>query len=121
MGKWNLRLIAVSFGVCSALGVGGGLLFAWLGRRELWYGLGTGLLLVGLVALALGSLAATEPKEGWATRRGRMTGPPGERHSVVARLGGEPEEMSSWEMLAWGLAVGGGLLILAMGCFALAV
>lgn len=121
MGKWNLRLIVLSFAVCLGLGVFGGLLYSWLGGRDLWYGLGTGLLLVGLVALAVGLLGAAEPKEGWATSRGRLTGPQGERQSMVARLGGGSEEMSSWEMLVWGLVVGGGLVLLAVGCYALAV
>ena len=126
MAKWSIRLIGVSFAVCLTVGVVAGLLFAWLGHRDMWYALGTGLVIVGLVALAMGLLGATEPKEGWATSRGRIGGRgregsvPGERQSMMARVGTDSQQMSSWEMVVWGVVVGGGLLLLGGGCFALA-
>ncbi len=107
------RVLAVSLGGGLGLGAVGGAVYALLADKVLAHGLGTGWLIVGLIALALGLLGATEPPEGW--RRNRV------RKSAASRLavdtGASEEPPKSWELLVWALVVGGGLVVLSMIAF----
>lgn len=121
MRLWNLRILGVSLLGCVAFSVLAGVLYAWLAHKLVWFGIGTALFLVGLLALALGFLGAAEPAGGWATNHGRRTGRAG-RRSLAARVAGDvPEdgEISSWELAVWAVVVGGGSVVLAMAAFAL--
>lgn len=112
MSLYHLKSIAVSVALAAALGAVGGILYALLADRTLLYGIATGLLVAGLAVLAGGLLGATEPEEGWMTGRGTGRGQFG-RRSLVARIASEHpeiESISSWELAAWGIVVGGMLL-----------
>jgi hypothetical protein len=113
------RVLAISFVVCLGVGVAGGLVFALLADRVVAHGIGTGLLVVGIVALWMALLGATEPPEGWA-RRGRR-GPGDGRRSVVARLAADradlEQEVSSLSLVVWGVAVGGSMIGLSLLAF----
>ena len=119
MSLYNLKAVAVSFSLAGAVGTVGGILFALLADRALLYGIATGWFVAGLATVAGGLLGATEPKEGWMTGRGTGRGQFG-RRSLVARIATEhPEidDVSSWELAAWGILVGGGLLAVATFMF----
>jgi hypothetical protein len=105
---YHVKVLLASLVVAAAGGIGGGLVFAWVGHRSLAYGIGTGLFFVSLVCLGLGLLGATEPENGWASRRG-VEG----RRSFIARVAGDRpgvERVSSLELFVWGLVVGGGIM-----------
>ncbi|MFN2586932.1 MAG: hypothetical protein ABR613_02275 [Actinomycetota bacterium] len=115
MSLYHLKSIAVSIALAAALGTLGGLLYAVLADAVLLYGIATGLLVAGLIALAGGLLGATEPPEGWMTGKGTGRGQFG-RRSIVARIATEHpdvEDVSSWELAVWGIVVGGVLLTAA--------
>ncbi len=122
MSLYHLKSLAVSLGVASFLGSVLGVVYALLADRVLLYGVGTGLLVAGLVVIAAGLLGAVEPPEGWMTGRATGRGQFG-RRSVIARIATEHpeiEEVSSWELAAWGLIVGAALFALATAAFELA-
>jgi hypothetical protein len=115
MSLYHLKSVAVSLALAAAVGALGGILYALLGDVTMLYGIATGLLVAGLVALAAGLLGATEPSEGWFTGKGTQRGQFG-RRSVVARIATEhPEidDVSSWELALWGVLVGGALMVAA--------
>jgi hypothetical protein len=115
---YHFKVLLASLVVAAAGGAGGGLVFAWLGHRSLEYGIGTGLFFVSLVCLGLGLLGATEPEEGWASRRG-VEG----RRSFMARVAGDHpgvERVSSAELFVWGLVVGGGIMAASFVMYGLA-
>jgi hypothetical protein len=112
------RVLALSFLACLGLGVTGGLAFALLADRVVAHGIGTGLLVVGIVALWMALLGATEPPEGWASRGRRR--PDERRRSLVARLAvdrADLEEVSSLSLVVWGVAVGGSMIGLSLLAF----
>jgi hypothetical protein len=115
---YHVKVLLASFGISAAGGVAGGLVYAWLGHRSATYGIGTGLFLVALVCLGMGLLGATEPSDGWAAHRG-VEG----RRSLVARVATEHpeiEQVSSVELLVWGLVVGGALMAASFVAYGLA-
>jgi hypothetical protein len=111
------RVIWVSLLVCLGIALVGGLLFALLGDRVVAHAIGTGLLVVGIIVLWMALLGATEPREGWATRK-RAVG----RRSFAARLAAdrEVEGVSSLSLALWGVVVGGSLVGLSLIAFYLA-
>lgn len=122
MSLYHLKSIAASLLVAGGLGGIAGIGYALIADEVLVYGVATGLLVAGLVVLAGGLLGAAEPPEGWITGRGTGRGQFG-RRSVVARIANEHpdiDEVSSWELAAWGLLVGGVLLTTASILFELA-
>jgi hypothetical protein len=113
---YHFKVLIASFCVAAAGGVAGGLVFAWLGDRSVTYGIGTGLFFVSLVCFGMGLLGATEPSEGWAARRGAKG-----RRSLVARVASEHpdiEQVSSVQLLVWGVVVGGALMAAAFSAYA---
>lgn len=104
-------------GLCLAIGVGlgviGGTVYALLADKVVAYGIGTALLVIGLVALALGLLGATEPPEGWSLKR-RVPGDATPRRGLAARAAYEnpavSNRVSALSLVVWGLVVGGGLI-----------
>jgi hypothetical protein len=121
----NLKILLISWSISLGLGLAGGFVYALVAGRVIAHGMGTGLLIVGLIALALGLLGATEPPQGWSLkRRGHE---PGEtpRRSLAARAAYEHpalnDEVSSWSLALWGVVVGGGNIALSMLFFSLAV
>ena len=118
MSLYHFKVLLASFAVAALGGIGGGLMFAWLGHRSIAYGIGTGLFFISLVCLGLGLLGATEPPTGWSARR-RGEG----RKSLIARIASDHPEMgavSSMELFVWGLFVGGGLMAASFLAYALA-
>ena len=113
----SARVVGASFLVCFAAAVAGGALFALLGERVLAYGIGTGLLIVGIGVLWVALLGATEPAEGWARRW--SGGQQGARRSLVGRLAADRslEGVSSLTLALWGVAVGAPLVALSMLAF----
>ncbi|MFN2390302.1 MAG: hypothetical protein ABR575_11965 [Actinomycetota bacterium] len=110
------RVLLTSLAVGLGLGVTGGIVFALLARKVVFHGVGTGLFLAGLFALALGLLGATEPSDGWRTGAS-------ERRSLAARTArdeGAGDEVSGVDLVVWGVIVGGGLVALSMVAFHLA-
>lgn len=109
----GLQILGLSFAGGLGIAVIGGLAYALIGDRLIAHGLGTGLFIVGMAALAMGLLAAIEPPEGW--RKNKM------RRSAASKLavesGATDEAPSSVELLVWGVLVGGGLIALAMVAF----
>jgi len=113
------RVLALSFAIAAAVGVGAGVAYGLFSAVSVPYGIATGLFIVGIGALALGLLGATEPAGGWSSRRRR---PPGGRRSVAARMAGDVgtvERVSSLGLAVWGVAVGGGLIVGSFVLFAL--
>jgi hypothetical protein len=113
------KVIGVSLGICLALAVAGGVLFAVLADKVLAHGLGAGLFVVGMIVLAMGLLGATEPPEGWATGKSTQ----GQRRSWAARAAGEHPDIdgvSSLSLVAWAIGVGGSLIALSLLAFYLA-
>jgi hypothetical protein len=121
----SVRVLGISWGIGLILGGGGGLIFALAADRVITHGIGTGLLVVGLIALALGLLGATEPPDGWSLKKRRPDAGDAPRRSFAARAAYEhpalTDEVSSWSLALWGLLVGGGLIALSMLFFSLAV
>lgn len=115
------RALAISILAGIVVSVLGALLFTWLGDFDFAYAFGTTLLIVGLIALALGLLGATEPPDGWATGRGpnrRQVG----RRSLLAQMGGQVpgvERTESLSLAAWGVIVGGAHILLGLLAFSL--
>jgi hypothetical protein len=112
MSLYHLKSVAVSLAVAGGLGALFGTLYALVADAVLLYGIATGLLVAGLFVLGGGLLGATEPPEGWATNRRGPRNQTG-RKSVVARIATEHpdiDHVSSWELAAWGVLVGGLLI-----------
>lgn len=119
MSLYHLKSILASVALAGALGTIGGVVYALLADRMMLYGIATGLFVAGLATLGGGLLGATEPPEGWMTGKGTGRGQFG-RRSIVARIASEhPEidDVSSWELALWGIAVGGLLLTAATFLF----
>lgn len=120
----NLRIL----GICLAIGVGlgliGGVVYALATDKLIAHGIGTGLLVVGLIALALGLLGATEPPEGWSLKRKLQEGEEMPRRSFAARAAYDhpsiDNKVSSVSLAVWGVVVGGGLIALSMLAFKIA-
>jgi hypothetical protein len=116
------RILGVSLLIGLGLGLGGGVVYALVAGKVIAHGIGTGLFVVGAVALLMGLLGATEPQEGWATKPG--TEAEMRRRSTVARLAREHpdiDRVTSLGLAVWGVAVGGSLVALSMVAFFLAV
>lgn len=122
MSLYHLKSIAVSVAVAGAVGALFGVVYALVADAVMLYGIATGLMVAGLAVLGGGLLGATEPPEGWTTGRGTARGQFG-RRSIVARIATEHpdiEDVSSWELAAWGVLVGGVLVGLAVFLFEVA-
>lgn len=122
MTLYHLKSIAASLAAAGTLGAVLGVVYALIAGQVILYGIGTGLLVAGLVVLAGGLLGAAEPPEGWMTGRGTGRGQFG-RRSVVARIASDHpdiDEVSSGELAVWGIVVGGVLLGAATLLFELA-
>lgn len=122
MSLYHLKSVLVSLAVAGALGAGFGAVYALVADAVMLYGIATGLMVAGLFVLGGGLLGATEPPEGWVTGRATGRGQFG-RRSVVARIASEHpdiEEVSSKELAAWGVIVGGLLVGLSFLLFELA-
>ncbi|MFP5297795.1 MAG: hypothetical protein ACLGHL_02250 [Actinomycetota bacterium] len=112
-------LISIASGI--VVSIAGAILFVLLGEWDFVYALGSMLLIVGLMALALGLLGAVEPPEGWATGRGRNRRQVG-RRSILAQVGTQgtgAQETESLSLAAWGIIVGGSHLLLGVLAFSL--
>jgi hypothetical protein len=121
MSVLSVRVLVVSFLVCLALGLLGGFLFALLADRVVAHGVGAGLFVVGIIVLCMALMGATEPPEGWASRRRAEAGG---RRSVAARVASDRANVtgvSSLSLAVWGLTIGGSLIVLALVAFDLAV
>jgi hypothetical protein len=120
----NIRVMLICLVAGVLLGAAGGALFAVATERRIVYGIGVGLLIIGLIALGLGLLGATEPKEGWSLTRARDGDRPKPRRSLVARAAYEhpslSKDVSSVSLVVWSLVVGGGLIALAVATFGIA-
>lgn len=122
MSLYHVKSIAVSLALAVGLGSAFGVVYALIADQVLLYGIATGLLIAGLIALAGGLLGACEPPEGWITGRGTGRGQ-FDRRSLVARIAAEHpdiEDVSSWELAVWGIVVGGLLLTASVVLFELA-
>jgi hypothetical protein len=115
------RVLGLSIAIAASVGTALGVLFAVLGDRQIFYGIGTGLFVAGLGCAATGLLGATEPSEGWAS--GRRRHPERGRQGMIARIAESEtegkEEIPSWPMAVWGIVVGGVLIALASAAFSL--
>src|ERR671918_1572865 len=114
----NIKVLGICLALGFAIGALGGVVFAVTSDRTVSYGIATGLLIVGLIALALGLLGATEPQEGWSLKRRREEMEGTVRRSLAARAAREHpslgDQVSSIGLAVWGLVVGGGLIALSM-------
>lgn len=112
----GLQILGLSFAAGLTVAVVGGLAYAIFAGKLIAHGLGTGLFIVGMIAMGMGLLAALEPPDGW--RKNRM------RRSAASKLaiesGATEEPPSSLELLVWGVVVGGGLIGLGMIAFSIA-
>ena len=112
----NLKVIVISLFGGAAAGVAGGLVYVWLADKVAFHGIGTGLFIIGILALGVGLTGAAEPEQGWSSKRAEG------RRSVASRLiSEEAVEISSKAMAAWAVLVGLPLLALSMISFSLAV
>jgi len=112
----NLRILVISLGVGIGSGLLGGVAWAALTDKVVWHGIGTGWIILGIVAFGIGMIGATEPPQGWATSRKRNE----RRRSALRTVSDEhpkPETASSLDLAVWGLVVGGGLIGLSMLAF----
>src|SRR5918996_6150117 len=120
----NIKVLGICLVLGFAIGALGGVVFAVASDRLVSYGIATGLLVVGLIALALGLLGATEPQEGWSLKRRRREIEDTARRSFAARVAREHpsirNEVHSMGLALWGLVVGGGLIGLSMLFFSFA-
>jgi hypothetical protein len=116
----NLRILFISLGVGIGVGFLGGLAWAALADKVVWHGIGTGWVILGIIAFGVGMIGATEPPNGWATGSKRR-----ERRRNAIRLATEEhprmQTATSLDLAVWGLVVGGGLIGLAMLAFSWAV
>lgn len=122
MSLYHLKSVAVSVAVAAGLGSAAGVVYAVVADQSVVYGIATGLLVAAILVLGGGLLGATEPPEGWMTGRGTGRGQFG-RRGLVARIASEHpdvEEVSSWELAAWAVVVGGILLGAALLLFEVA-
>lgn len=122
MSLYHLKSVAVSLAVAAGLGSAFGWVYALVAKQPVLYGIATGLLVAGILVLGGGLLGATEPHEGWMTGRGTGRGQFG-RRSLVARIATEHpdiDDVSSWELAAWAIVVGGVLLGTALFLFEVA-
>lgn len=124
MGIAHARVLALSLGAGAALGAFGGAAYALVTGRGVLYGVATGVFLVGLLALALGLLGATEPPEGWSSRRRRRRVAETDegRRSLASRLAGDVgtiDRVTTLGLVVWAAVVGGGLLVVSLFLFAL--
>ncbi len=112
----NLKVIGISLASGTALGVGGGWLYAVLADKVVWHGIGTVLFVVGILALGVGLSGATEPAEGWSSKRAKHASG---RRSLAARLAPDEQnlEITSGALAAWALLVGIPLIALSMIAF----
>lgn len=111
--------ISLASGIIAAAVVGG--LFVIVGDWDFMYAWGTVLLVLGLMALALGLLGATEPPDGWATGRGPNRRQAGRRSFLAQVTHQAPgvEKTGSLSLAVWGVAVGGGLIVAGLAAFSL--
>ena len=120
----NIRILGICLAIGLGLGLVGGAIYALAADKVLAYGIGTGLLVVGLIALALGLLGATEPPEGWSLKRRIQEGAEMPRRSFAARAAYDhpsiDNKVSSVSLAVWGIVVGGGLIALSMLAFKIA-
>jgi hypothetical protein len=120
----NIKVLGLCLLLGFAVGAAAGVVFAVASDRLVSYGIATGLLVVGLIALALGLLGATEPQEGWSLKRRREEMEESARRSLAARAAREHPsirtEVNSMGLAVWGLVVGGGLIGLSMLFFSFA-
>lgn len=112
----NLRILVISLVVGIGVGLLGGAAWALMADRVMWLGIGTGWVILGIIAFGIGMIGATEPPGGWATsnrrrQRGRST------LRTVSEEHPKLETASSLDLAVWGLVVGGGLIGLAMLAF----
>ncbi len=115
------KALLFSILIALAISIFFGLLFAVFGDRSVAYAIGTVLFIVGVIAMTMGLLGAVEPSEGWATGIGKRRRQEG-RRSLMAKVsnGSEQiEEVTGWALLVWGVVVGGLMIALAFGAFAL--
>jgi hypothetical protein len=119
----SIRVLALCLGVGLLLGVVGGTVYALFTDKVIAYGIGTALLITGVVAMALGLLGATEPPEGWSLKR-RVPGDATPRRGFAARATYANPSMSrrvsSASLAVWGLVVGGGLIAFGAVAFSFA-
>lgn len=111
--------ISLLSGVLAAAIVG--FFFVVVGDWEFMYAWATVMLVLGLIGLAMGLLGATEPPDGWATGRGSNRRQAG-RRSLMAQVSERAPGDTKTESLSlavWGIAVGGGLILLSMLAFSL--
>jgi hypothetical protein len=120
----NIRILGICLAIGLALGLVGGAIYALAADKVLAHGIGTGLLVVGLIALALGLLGATEPPEGWSLKRRIQEVEEMPRRSFAARAAYDhpsiDNKVSSVSLAVWGIVVGGGLIALSMLAFKVA-
>jgi hypothetical protein len=120
----NIRILGICLAIGLALGLVGGAIYALAADKVLAHGIGTGLLVVGLIALALGLLGATEPPEGWSLKRRIQEVEEMPRQSFAARAAYDhpsiDNRVSSVSLAVWGIVVGGGLIALSMLAFKVA-
>jgi hypothetical protein len=119
----NIRVLCICLAIGLGLGVIGGTIYAAVADKVVAYAIGTALLVIGLIALALGLLGATEPPEGWSLKR-RIPGDEAPRRSIAARAAYEnpslTNRVSGVSLAVWGLVVGGGLIAFAALAFFIA-
>ncbi|MQB01845.1 MAG: hypothetical protein GEU78_16460 [Actinobacteria bacterium] len=116
----NLRILLVSLGAGIGLGLLGGIAWAAVADKLIWHGIGTGWVILGIIAFGIGMIGATEPPQGWATGNKRRA----RRRNALREVSDEHpnlESASSLDLAVWGLVVGGGLIALAMLAFTWAV
>jgi hypothetical protein len=119
----SIRVLVLCLGIGLVLGVAGGSVYAVIADKIVAYGIGTALLVIGIVAMALGLLGAAEPPEGWSLKR-RIPGDATPRRGFAARATYASPNMnrrvSSASLAIWGLVVGGGLIAFGAVAFSLA-
>jgi hypothetical protein len=119
----NIRVLALCLGGGLVLGIVGGSVYAMIADKIIAYGIGTALLVIGVIAMALGLLGATEPPEGWSLKR-RVPGDATPRRGFAARATYANPTMSrrvsSASLAIWGVVVGGGLIAFGAVAFSFA-
>ena len=120
----SLRVLGICIVAGFGLGTAGGTVYALIADKLIVYGMATGLLVLGLVALALGLLGATEPPEGWSLKRRTPDEEEMARRSLAARAAYEhpqlENEVSSIHLALWGVVVGGSMVGLSLVLFEVA-
>lgn len=119
----SLRVLAICLAIGLGLGIIGGGIYAVVADKVVAYGIGAALLVLGLIAMALGLLGATEPPDGWSLKR-RVPGDETPRRSIAARATYENPQLSNRvsgvSLLVWAIVVGGGLIGFASLAFFIA-